>query len=351
MNSMNPDTIAGIGQLHIAQENGELPTTLAAGSAPGESGVFVFRARYRGRAHFSATLQQHLVCFQMSPHVRIECRVAGRALRLGERPPGSLSVCPAGIDAVSDVEGSSDALLVAIDPGQLALAAAEDSALEAQLVERFSGHDHALLDLARALAFESAGDYPNGPLYWNELASGFKDGLVARHTSRPVKPARGTLGNDVLNRLRDYVFAHLDKPVEVSVLAELAGRSPFNFTRAFARSVGMTPHRYVVHLRLQRAIELVRDGRSGLAEIAAHTGFADQSHLSRWVRRVHGVSLTQLVSDQSSWRLGGEPLVSGWVREIRTLAARKLLTTTRKPSVEHPRVTGSGGEDNWSCPK
>ena len=31
-------------------------------------------------------------------------------------------------------------------------------------------------------------------------------------------------------------------------------------------------------------------GQSGLAEIAASTGFADQSHLSRWVRRVHGVS-------------------------------------------------------------
>jgi AraC family transcriptional regulator len=56
----------------------------------------------------------------------------------------------------------------------------------------------------------------------------------------------------------------------------------------------MTPHRYIVHLRLQTAIELVRSGRSGLAEIAIRTGFADQSHLSRWVRRVHGVSLTRL---------------------------------------------------------
>jgi AraC family transcriptional regulator len=47
---------------------------------------------------------------------------------------------------------------------------------------------------------------------------------------------------------------------------------------------------------LRRAVELVRDGRLGLAEIAACTGFADQSHLSRWVRRVYGVSLTQLTA-------------------------------------------------------
>jgi AraC family transcriptional regulator len=40
----------------------------------------------------------------------------------------------------------------------------------------------------------------------------------------------------------------------------------------------------------------MRDGRHGLAEIAAATGFADQSHLSRWGRRVHGVSPTELTA-------------------------------------------------------
>jgi AraC family transcriptional regulator len=104
------------------------------------------------------------------------------------------------------------------------------------------------------------------------------------------------LGKDVLDRLKDYVVAHLDEPIEVAALAKLAGRSPFHFSRVFSRSVGMSPHRYVVHRRLQRAIELAREGRSGLAEIAAQTGFADQSHLSRWVRRVHGVPLTQMVT-------------------------------------------------------
>ena len=106
---------------------------------------------------------------------------------------------------------------------------------------------------------------------------------------------RGRLGKRVLERLRDYVMAHLDEPIEVAALADLAGRSPYHFSRVFSRSVGISPHRYVVHLRLQRAIELIRDGRSSLAEIAARTGFADQSHLSRWVRRVHGVTLTQVV--------------------------------------------------------
>ena len=284
--------MAGIGNLCLAQQDGGLPTTSAAGSAPGESGVSVFSLRFRGGMHFSATTQQHLIWF--SSPVRIDCRIAGRILR-HEAPAGSLAICPAGADCGADAEESVDALLVAIDPGPLALAAAEGSSLEAQLNECLRGYDQGLLDLARTLVSESATDYPNGSLYWNEVAGGFISSLVARHTSGLENPTRGVLGKEVLGRLRDYAVAHLDEPIEVSALAEIAGRSPFHFSRVFTRSVGMTPHRWVVHLRLQRAIELVREGRSGLAEIAARTGFADQSHLSRWVRRVHGVSLTHLV--------------------------------------------------------
>jgi len=285
--------MAGIGNLCLAQQDGGLPTTSAAGSAPGESGVSVFSLRFRGGMHFSATTQQHLIWFA-SP-VRIDCRIAGRTLR-HEAPAGSLAICPAGADCGADAEESVDALLVAIDPGQLALAAAEGSSMEAQLNDCLRGYDQGLLDLARTLESESAKDYPNGSLYWNEVAGGFISSLVARHTSGRENRTRGVLGKALLGRLRDYAVAHLDEPIEVSALAEIVGRSPFHFSRVFTRSVGMTPHRWVVHLRLQRSIELVRDGRSGLAGIAARTGFADQSHLSRWVRRVHGVSLTQLVA-------------------------------------------------------
>src|SRR5258706_15437098 len=102
----------------------------------------------------------------------MECRMADRALA-HTRQAGSLAICPAGIDCAADGAGSVEVVIVAIDPGRFALAAAEESALEAQLVERFSGYDRALLDLAHTLASESASDYPNGPLFWSEAATGF----------------------------------------------------------------------------------------------------------------------------------------------------------------------------------
>jgi len=74
---------------------------------------------------------------------------------------GSLANCPAGIDAVADAEQSVDAIFVTIDPGRLALAAAEDAALEVQLrsARRLR---QALLDLACTLASESANGHTNG---------------------------------------------------------------------------------------------------------------------------------------------------------------------------------------------
>jgi AraC family transcriptional regulator len=95
-------------------------------------------------------------------------------------------------------------------------------------------------------------------------------------------------------RIRDYILAYLDDPIEIAALARIGGRSPFHFCRVFSRSVGMSPHRYIVHLRLQCAVGLVREGLCGFAEIALHAGFADQSHLSRWIKRVYGISLRQL---------------------------------------------------------
>jgi AraC family transcriptional regulator len=284
-----------ISELRSVQADGGLPTVVAAGSAPGESGVFVFRVRFHGGSHVSATPRLHHVFFHMTPSAHVDCRMAGRAL--SHKPSrGALAICPAGADYAADGQGSAEAIIVAIDPCQFALAAAEGAAFEAELIERFSGHDWPLFDLARSLAAECADGYPNGPLFWNGMASAFIEGLLVRHTSKFKGPLRGRLDEQVLGRLRDYVLAHMDERIETGALARIAGHSPFHFTRVFARSVGMTPHRYVVHLRLRRALELIHDGCHGLVEIAAATGFADQSHLSRWVRRVHGVSPTELMA-------------------------------------------------------
>jgi AraC family transcriptional regulator len=95
-------------------------------------------------------------------------------------------------DCAADAQENVDTVIVAVDPAKLALAAAEDLAPDAQLMERLCGFDGELLDMARTLVAESADDYREGPLFWGEIAGHFIEGLVARHVSRPSCRGRGT---------------------------------------------------------------------------------------------------------------------------------------------------------------
>ncbi|MYN00634.1 helix-turn-helix domain-containing protein [Pseudoduganella sp. DS3] len=84
----------------------------------------------------------------------------------------------------------------------------------------------------------------------------------------------------------------LDDPLSDWSLAELAqacGMSRFQLVRAFARNTGFTPHAYLVHRRILLARQLIAGG-TPLAEAAAASGFADQSHMTRVFVRKYGIS-------------------------------------------------------------
>jgi AraC family transcriptional regulator len=281
-----------VGDVSSAQGDGTPPSVLVAGAASGESGVSIMTLNYQGSTHFTAKLRKHMIAFiSQGP---VTCRLAGKTLSHDARD-FSLGIFPAGLDTACDRDSAMTSLLVAIDPSRLALAAAEDCALDAELIGRMAGFDASLLSLAQSLSSECAGNFPRGSVFWNETASRFIAAVVSRHTSGP-KPESGIVDAAMLRRIRDYLMERLDEPIDVATLASMAGRSQLHFSRVFHRAVGVSPYQYIIYLRIRRAVQLIQEARLTLAEIAACTGFADQSHLSRWVRRVYGVSPSQLVS-------------------------------------------------------
>lgn len=65
---------------------------------------------------------------------------------------------------------------------------------------------------------------------------------------------------------------------------------PVHVTRSFKRHTGKTLHRYLRELRLHRATRALLETGDSLAELAGSHGFADQSHLTRELRRATGWS-------------------------------------------------------------
>jgi AraC family transcriptional regulator len=114
---------------------------------------------------------------------------------------------------------------------------------------------------------------------------------IARHFVRhlPLPTTKG-LSPERLQRVHDYVEAHLEDDLSLTVLADIACLSPYHFSRSFKQATGVGPQRYVIQRRLERAKRLLRQTQQPVAWIAQEAGFADQSHLTRIFRCEMGVT-------------------------------------------------------------
>ncbi|MEP6767655.1 MAG: AraC family transcriptional regulator [Acidobacteriota bacterium] len=76
----------------------------------------------------------------------------------------------------------------------------------------------------------------------------------------------------------------------ISDLARALDISPFQLCRIFRRETGTTLHRFRERLRLAAALELLRESRAGLTDIALDLGYSSHSHFSASFRRAFGVT-------------------------------------------------------------
>jgi AraC-like DNA-binding protein len=92
-----------------------------------------------------------------------------------------------------------------------------------------------------------------------------------------------------LRRARDYLESAYHRNVTVAELAKVADLSMFHFLRSFQRQFGLTPHAFLNQLRVGRAREMILRG-TPIAQAASEVGFVDQAHLTRWFKRLLGVT-------------------------------------------------------------
>jgi AraC-like DNA-binding protein len=99
--------------------------------------------------------------------------------------------------------------------------------------------------------------------------------------------------DDVIDKSTAYIRKHYDRPIALGELAAQTGCNPFQVIRAFRRMLGITPHSFLIDMRLERARELLALGQPA-AEVATEVGFFDQSHLIRHFKRRLGRTPKQL---------------------------------------------------------
>ena len=88
-------------------------------------------------------------------------------------------------------------------------------------------------------------------------------------------------------------MTHLADKITLDELAALCHLGRFQFLRQFKRTVGMTPHAWLLRMRLEQACSLLAHRAGNLTDIAQEVGFFDQSHFNRAFRQAFGVAPSQ----------------------------------------------------------
>jgi AraC family transcriptional regulator len=88
----------------------------------------------------------------------------------------------------------------------------------------------------------------------------------------------------------DYIHDHLGERLTAPEVAAQTGLQQSYFRQIFQQITGLTLHRYIMQLRLERARDLLGNSELALAAIAEEVGFSNQSHMTSCFRRYYDIT-------------------------------------------------------------
>lgn len=161
------------------------------------------------------------------------------------------------------------------------------------IMERRGFQDPLLKQIGLTLWHELEQSSPAGKLYAQTAAQLLAVHLLRRYTSiggAIKETVRGPLTPQQLQRVKDFVQAHISQELDLDSLSRQAGFSAYHFARLFRQATGESPHQFVLRQRIERAQRLLERPDMPLAQVALATGFAHQSHLAQHFKRQLGLT-------------------------------------------------------------
>ena len=143
-----------------------------------------------------------------------------------------------------------------------------------QMVQRFAGLHHKLMREEENIALES------------ELLAFITE---LREVSYEAFPDICADKHSPLISIRDYLHEHYAEQVQLSDLEQVSGWTKFHLIHRFTKRYGLSPHKYLLNLRIAAAKGLLRK-RISATEVAYQTGFFDQSHFIKTFKGMTGIT-------------------------------------------------------------
>jgi len=246
-----------------------------------------------GREFLPAGTTEHLIFVRLSDYyVR---RESNGETTEGQYLAGQVSIHPAGIPIRWEWTSKLNFLMLTLAPAFLDRVAQSTFGSETapvQLWHEDGRHDPLINNVAAALLRELLGIDAATPAFIEALATVLSVHLIRHYSESGQTAPELTPAHRAVSAAVRFIREHYAEEVKLSDMADAAGVSTFHLTRLFKKTVGMSPHQYLVEVRVHSAHALLASGaeRPTLAEVATAVGFADQSHLTRQFKRILGTT-------------------------------------------------------------
>ena len=273
--------------------SGVIPDPLLSTRARGWNGVTVELQSF-GDLEAVVQTDDHVVAVHLAGSVNVhrtrDGRTQSRTLNVGD-----VTITPSGPPTRWRQTGHSAVILLRLAPSYIRTVAGDECALDPDRFEiqgRFTTRDARIEDIAHRLLAGLELEGADGHLYVDALACELAIHLVREHTTACAGTvwSMARLSPHKLRRAVEYIDDNLRSELTLASLAESVSLSPGHFAHAFRQATGVTPHRYVLERRVERAKTLLRGSDMPITEIADRVGCSSHSHFSVLFHRITGVT-------------------------------------------------------------
>lgn len=239
-------------------------------------------------------IEKTILCFHIGPAAQLSCRRDGKQYN-GTAVHGDIDIIPAFTPSRWVAHDHNDRTLLLSLPQTLLASVAQQAGHDSTRIEirnRFQVRDPELELIANAIHREIDAGQPSGRLYTEGLVVAMTSRLIAQHSSisQSSRIPAATLSGRRLKQVLSFIEDQLAEDLSLDQIASIANLSSSHLKPLFRQAMGIPVHQYVIQRRLERAKALITQDHLTMAEIAAATGFAHQSHLARHIRRATGLS-------------------------------------------------------------
>lgn len=144
------------------------------------------------------------------------------------------------------------------------------------------------LQTLRSPMYRLTQDFITKKPFFEARCAGLLKGNLALMARAAVCAAKSGKSERLAEKVVQYINSHYPEEINNRMLGELFGYHPNHLNRVVLQLTDMTVHRYLIHCRINAAVELLQASDMKTAEIAAAVGFKEVAHFLKYFKKITG---------------------------------------------------------------